>query len=555
MANLAHVQQSNFKHSFGPKGSVKFACWNVRTLGKPTKQNMRLRELLRTLQDKKIEFAALFEVRWRGQGELVLHGSTFLYSGPLEHQHRTKGVAVVLADTATSAWKAAGSTFDPVSERILRVRLKLHTGYLSLIAVYAPTNDDQAESDQFYQDLQTIILKVPKRDMLLVAGDFNARVGRSEGNWNGILGEHCPDRNENGERLIDLCACNNLVVTNTLFKHRPCHQMTWYHPAEREQRGHMIDYVIVNHRFRSSILDTRVFRGTFLQSDHMLVVSKLRFELKAKRHMMNKSEIQQTNPKKLSERHVREFQLELNSSFVQPDETTSPELFWGKFKSVIQSAEKKLPLLSQNRDADWVTDELREFSEQKKQCWLRWKTCPDDSSLCTAYNRLKSLTARKAEAARNQWWEERAEEAEKKHENAVKNGWGGSLLKSLRGIQRSQNVRSINALKATNGANVVSDVPGKLSRWREHFKSVTNVQAEVEDRVLESVPSVQLSDSESQYINESLACEPTEEEVKLAIKQIKNGKSPGEDRITIELLKIGEGTLQECDKCAGRSGR
>ena len=46
---------------------------------------------------------------------------------------------------------------------------------------------------------------------------------------------------------------------------------------------------------------------------------------------------------------------------------------------------------------------------------------------------------------------------------------------------------------------------------------------EVENRVLETVSSVQLSDSESQHINESLAREPTEEEVKLAIKQIKNG--------------------------------
>ena len=89
----------------------------------------------------------------------------------------------MLTDTTTSAWKAVGSTCGPVSERILRVHLKLHTGYLSLIAVYASTNDDQSESDQFYQGLQTTILKC---DMLLVAGDFNARVGRSEGKWNGI---------------------------------------------------------------------------------------------------------------------------------------------------------------------------------------------------------------------------------------------------------------------------------------------------------------------------------------------------------------------------------
>ena len=252
MTKSCRDRQGAVHYIFSPKASTRFACWNVRTLGKPTKQNMRLRELLRTLMEKKIELAALSEVRWRGQGEVVLHGSTFLYSGPPEHQHRRRGVAVVMGTKATEAWKAAGSVFDPVSERLMKVRLKMHSGYVSVIAVYAPTNEDQSQSEQFYHDLQDVVSKVPMRDMLLVAGDFNARVGKGNGAWSGVLGEHSPDmRNENGERLLDFCACNNLVVTNTLFKHRPCHQMTWYHPANGVSSGHMMDYVLVNRRFQS----------------------------------------------------------------------------------------------------------------------------------------------------------------------------------------------------------------------------------------------------------------------------------------------------------------
>ena len=55
---------------------------------------------------------------------------------------------------------------------------------------------------------------------------------------------HADRRNENGECLINLCPRNNLVVTITQFKHLPCHQMIWYHPAEREQRR----YTAIRHQ-------------------------------------------------------------------------------------------------------------------------------------------------------------------------------------------------------------------------------------------------------------------------------------------------------------------
>ena len=61
----------------------------------------------------------------------------------------------------------------------------------------------------------------------MVLGDFNARVGNDMEAWCGTLGKFGPaEQNENGRRLLDFCALNDLVVTNTLFKHRPCHQET-----------------------------------------------------------------------------------------------------------------------------------------------------------------------------------------------------------------------------------------------------------------------------------------------------------------------------------------
>ena len=66
---------------------------------------------------------------------------------------------------ATAAWRAGSSIFDPVSDRLLRVRLKMHSGYVSLIVVYAPSNEDQSSSEQFYCDLQGVMSKVSRCDV------------------------------------------------------------------------------------------------------------------------------------------------------------------------------------------------------------------------------------------------------------------------------------------------------------------------------------------------------------------------------------------------------
>ena len=74
---------------------------------------------------------------------------------------------MVLSVNATSACRAAGSDFVPVTDRLLRIRLRIHSGYVSVISVYAPTNEKEnvEESECFYYDLQVVVSSVTKRDM------------------------------------------------------------------------------------------------------------------------------------------------------------------------------------------------------------------------------------------------------------------------------------------------------------------------------------------------------------------------------------------------------
>ena len=89
---------------------------------------------------------------------------------------------------------------------------------ITVIQVYAPTsNAKEAEVERFYEDLQDLLELTPKKDVLFIIGDWNAQVGSHE--TPGITGKFgLGIRNEAGQRLIEFCQENVLVIANTLFQ-------------------------------------------------------------------------------------------------------------------------------------------------------------------------------------------------------------------------------------------------------------------------------------------------------------------------------------------------
>ena len=84
--------------------------------------------------------------------------------------------------------------------------------------VYAQTsNAEEAEVERFYEDLQDLLELTPKRDVLFITGDWNAKVGSQE--TPGVTGKFgLGMQNEAGQRLIEFCQENALVIANTLFQ-------------------------------------------------------------------------------------------------------------------------------------------------------------------------------------------------------------------------------------------------------------------------------------------------------------------------------------------------
>ena len=88
---------------------------------------------------------------------------------------------------------------------------------------------------------------IPKHDVLLVIGDFSARMGSNNGNRGKVLGRHVMGIiNDNDERLCDFGESNHLTVGGTLFQHKNIHKLTWKFPDGVTES--QIDHIIINKR-------------------------------------------------------------------------------------------------------------------------------------------------------------------------------------------------------------------------------------------------------------------------------------------------------------------
>ena len=147
-----------------------------------------------------------------------------------------------------------------------------------VIQVYVLTsNAIEAEVEQFYEDLQDLLELTPQKYVLFIIGDWNAKVWSQE--TPGATGKFgLGVQNEAGQRLIEFCQENALVMENTLFQQHKRRLYTWTSPDGQNQN--QIDYILCNQRWRSSIQLVKTRLRTDGGSDHELFIAKFRLKLK-----------------------------------------------------------------------------------------------------------------------------------------------------------------------------------------------------------------------------------------------------------------------------------
>ena len=160
---------------------------------------------------------------------------------------------------------------------MISVRFQGKPFNVTVIQAYAPTsNAEEAEIERVYEDLHDLLEWTPKKDVLFIIGDWNAKIGSQE--IPGVTGKFgLGVQNEAGQRLIKFCQENTLVIANTLFQQHKRKLYTWTLPDG--QYRNQTDYIYCSQRRRSAIQSAKTRLGSDYGSDHKLLIVKFRLKL------------------------------------------------------------------------------------------------------------------------------------------------------------------------------------------------------------------------------------------------------------------------------------
>ena len=159
-----------------------------------------------------VDILGISELRWTGMGEFNSDDPYIYYCG--QDSLRRNGVAIMVNKRVRNAVLG----YSLKNNRMISVHFQGKPFNVTVIQVYALTsNAEEAEVEQFYEDLQDLLELTPPKDVFFIIGDWNAKVGSQE--TPGVTGKFGLGMwSEAGQRLIEFCQENALVIANTLFQ-------------------------------------------------------------------------------------------------------------------------------------------------------------------------------------------------------------------------------------------------------------------------------------------------------------------------------------------------
>ena len=500
------------RHLILPDLRVKHrvGTWNVLTLS----HDGYAMALSRELNRYKIVMAGLTETRLMGSGSERYDGYTLLHSGG-DRRHR--GVGLML----DRCFNAALMGWQPISDRLLVARLKHQHGACSIVVVYAPTDEaDTDVKDVFYDQLQSVMDQIPRRDQKIVLGDFNAVTGTDRRGYEDYIGWYgSGESNDNSERFKAFNCANGLVMTGSWFRRLNIHRMTWLSNDGVTKKE--IDHILVSER--SMVSSYRVFRGAEApaNTDHRLVIADI--SLRVKRVM-------QRRPQKLDVRLLNEREASRTSqNYVQELRRSLSDFCsdeWPDVKVLINGAARKTVPPVKHKKRPWLSDETFAVLEAKRAARL--------TGNLVECRRLRNIFKAKAKRDMEMWYTSIAD----KTEEAARQGNYRDVYSAIRSLRGTESHSPSATICRTDGT-FCTDKEEELELWCEHFRPLLNRPAAAPCDDLDEMALAGITDS-------NISTDPPNRaEIRSAIRHLKNGKAPGEDGIYPEFLKGAEEEIVE----------
>ncbi|XP_042885955.1 craniofacial development protein 2-like [Penaeus japonicus] len=354
-------QADNDKHATGTtrkhlqlRNKIIIGTWNVRKL----KEKGKLNTVCNEINNYGLQILGLAETNWNGLGSFrtdVNHH--VIFSG--KEDGYSHGVAVILGKEASKALIG----YSPISDRILKLRIQAKPHNITIVQCYAPTSTaNEDEINSFYDSLQETIDSIPNRDLQVIMGDMNAKVGKNP-TPNKTCGRFgLGEKNERGDRLIEFCSANNMLITNTMFEHHPRHLYTWTSPDMKTRN--QIDYIILNQKNgKSCVKNVKTRPGADCNSDHQLLAAEIKLQLKK---LTQPPQLIRFNYNTLD----NNYSVKISNSFealLQCEDEKNPNELWNEGKDIFLKVAEETITKKTNKRNQWISEETIKEVELRRQ--------------------------------------------------------------------------------------------------------------------------------------------------------------------------------------------
>ncbi|VDM00861.1 unnamed protein product [Schistocephalus solidus] len=392
-------------------------------------------------------------------------------------------------------------------------------------------SSSDAAKDEFYEDLHAVLVTVPQEDMLIVLGDFNARVGTDHAAWQGMLGPHSLGScNDNSLLLLRTSAEHRFLLTNTFSRLPTREKARWMHP--RSRRWHPLDYFLVQRRDRQDVLVTKVIRDADGWTDHRLVISQMRLRLQPRRRPQGERSPGKLNTLLLNlPVHCFDFSNQITEKLEDlhaPNDNATVVARWCQLRNVIYSTTLEVLERACRQHQDWFDDndaDISHFLGEKNGLHKAYMDLLSDATKaaffgcrCFVQQRLREMQdagmIRKVQKI--QGYADR---------NEIK-----IFFKAIKAIY-GPCIKGTAPLISSDGTTLLTEKSQILKHWAKHFRSVLNCSSAISDAAIDLLPQVDTNNDLDlpRFLPETIC----------VVQQISSIKAPGSDAIPPEVYKHG----------------
>ena len=265
----------------------------------------------------------------------------------------------------------------------------------------ATTDHEELEVDLWYERLEEMLGGQKGTDNVVIMGDWNAVV-RERRDEKEVGSYGLGKRNERGEKLVEFCKKNKLMITNTWFEQEKRRRYTWKKPGDTGR--FQIDYILVKQRFRNSVKSSWSYPGADMDSDHNLVAMKVNVKLKKISKGKKQMKWDMVKLKTNGDKFCKGIEDNLKCGAGRPIEEQ-----WENLKDTVVRSGMEHIGYGKGRVArkPWVTTEMLETMKERR----KWKSRNTEMGK-KKYRQLNNELRRDTEKAKAIWWENECKELE-----------------------------------------------------------------------------------------------------------------------------------------------